>query len=541
MGSHGEVPATGGSEGMGGAPPTVPPADEVSRFRRLTHREWEQTTRDLLRLGETPGLSTTFRLDPKQSGYLFEGNGDALEVDQNLWNSYQVAAAELAARVTADEELLLAILPPADDLDEDERAELFIEEFGARAHRHPLTDAQAEAYWALYERGKTAYSEVSGFVAGVRLVLEGFLQSPFFLYRVEESSSALGDLIPLDAYERASRLSYFLWATMPDDELFSAAADGGLNDTAGLRAQAARMIEDERAGDMLTHFFERVLEVERYQAIAPSPSKFPDVTEALPGSATSETAGFVLSAMYEKAGNLRDLLTSTTTVVDAELARIYGLDGDFDVAFQSADLDRQERRGVLTQVGFLASHATSSEPDPIHRGVFVARRVACIEISAPPDGVPPLPPSTADKTNRQLVAEHTEAEGTACRNCHAEFINPFGFAFENYDAVGAYRDMDGDFPVDSSAVVWLDGEQVSVGSAVDLAEALAESQQVHDCFSGHLLAYALGRPRSGTDAELVQTLSELSLDQAVPFRDLMVEVSVAITELGRARPEAEEP
>jgi hypothetical protein len=541
VGSNGEPPATGGTEGMGGAPPAVPPADEVSRFRRLTHREWEQTTRDLLHLGDSPGLSDAFRLDPKQRGYLFEGNGDALEVDQNLWNSYQVAAAQLAADVTADEELLLAILPPADDMGEDERAELFIEEFGTRAHRHPLTDSQADAYWALYEQGKTAYTDVSGFVAGVRLLLEGFLQSPYFLYRVEESSKVQGEGIPLDGYERASRLSYFLWGTMPDDEMLSAAADGDLDDAVGLRAQAERLIEDERAGDMLTHFFERVLEVERYQAIAPSSSKFPDTTATLSESAASETSGFLLSEMYEKAGNLRDLLTSTTTLVDAELARIYGLDGDFDVAFQSAALDAEQRRGVLTQVGFLASHATSVEPDPIHRGVFVARRVACMEISAPPDGVPPLPPSTADKTNRQLVAEHTEAEGTACRNCHAEFINPFGFAFENYDAVGAYRDMDGDFPVDSSAVVWLDQEQVGVGSAVDLAEVLAESRQVHDCFSGHLVAYALGRPRSGTDDELVQALGELSLEKAVPFRELMVEVAVAIVELGRAEPEVEEP
>ncbi len=167
--------------------------------------------------------------------------------------------------------------------------------------------------------------------------------------------------------------------------------------------------------------------------------------------------------------------------------------------------------------------------------------MACIKISAPPDGVPPLPPSTADKSNRQLVAEHTEGEGTSCRNCHAEFINPFGFAFEHYDAVGGYRDMDGTFPVDASSVVWLDDEQVSVGSALDLAEALAESRQVHDCFSGHLLAYALGRPRVPTDDEMVSTLGQLSHDQAVPFRDLMVEVSVAIAELSRSALPPEEP
>src|SRR5688572_21868049 len=149
VGPDGQQP---GSGGMGGAPP-VPfeDATAVSRFRRLTHREWERTASDLLRLPELPGLSSAFRIDPQQSGYLFEGNGDALEVDQNLWNSYQVAAAELAARVALDEELLEGILPEAGTLSEDERAELFVLEFGERTHRRPLTDEQAEAYLALYE------------------------------------------------------------------------------------------------------------------------------------------------------------------------------------------------------------------------------------------------------------------------------------------------------------------------------------------------------------------------------------------------------
>lgn len=519
---------------MGGAP-VVPPEEssEVSRFRRLTHDEWERTVRDLLRWDELPGYSSRFRIDPQQGGYLFEGNGDALEVDQNLWNSYQAAAADLALRVTQAEDLLEGILPAAGTLSEDERAALFIEEFGERAHRKPLAAEQADAYFALYEQGRESYTDQAGFSAGIRLVLEAFLQSPYFLYRTEESSGEPGASIALDDYERATRLSYFFWGTMPDDELLAAAAAGELGSTDGVRAQAERLIQDARAADLLVHFFERVLDVERYEAISPSGARFPEVSEGLGASARSETSQFVLSTMYEEAGNLRDLLTSTTTFVDEELGRIYGLDGEFDSTFQSAELDREQRRGVLTQVGFLAAHATSTQPDPIHRGVFVAKRMACMEISAPPDGIPPLPPSTADKTNRQLVAEHTEAEGTVCRNCHAEYINPFGFAFEHYDAVGAYRDMDGDFPVDASAVVLLDDAQVEVGSAVDLAEALAASRQVHDCFSGHLVSYALGRPRIDGDGELVTSLGALSLEQTVSFRDLMVEVSVAITQMSR--------
>lgn len=534
VGPDGQVPSDG-TGGMGGAL-TVPREEttRVSRFRRLTHTEWERTVKDLLRWQDAPDFAHRFRMDPQQSGYLFAGNGDALEVDQNLWNSYQAAAVDLAARVALDAERLEAILPEAGALSEDERAASFIEEFGERAHRKPLDAELAEAYFALYLQGRDAYTDQNGFAAGIRLVLEAFLQSPYFLYRTEEGSGEPGEAIELSDHERAVRLSYFLWGTMPDDELMATAAAGQLASTAGVREAAERMIADPRAADLLVHFFERVLEVERYEAISPSSSRFPDVGAELSKSARGETAEFLLSTMYDSSGNLRDLLTSTTTFVDEELGRIYGLDGDFDAAFQRVELDREERRGILTQVGFLAAHATSTQPDPIHRGVFVAKRIACIPISAPPDGIPPLPPSSEDKTNRQLVAEHTEAEGTACRNCHAEYINPFGFAFEHYDAVGAYREMDGDFPVDASAVVWLDDEQVEVSSALDLAEALAGSQQVHDCFSGHLLSYALGRPRIPIDEEFIASLGQRSFDQAVSFRELMVEVAVAIAQMERA-------
>src|SRR5690606_27037081 len=107
-----------------------------------------------------------------------------------------------------------------------------------------------------------------------------------------------------------------------------------------------------------------------------------------------------------------------------------------------------ERSCVLTQIGFLASHATSRDPDPIHRGVFLARRISCLTIAAPPDDIPPLPTPDPAQTNRQRVEAHTEAEGTTCRTCHSSIINPFGFAFEGYDALGAYRTMDGESPVD---------------------------------------------------------------------------------------------
>jgi hypothetical protein len=235
--------------------------------------------------------------------------------------------------------------------------------------------------------------------------------------------------------------------------------------------------------------------------------------------------------MYEQSGSLRDFLTSTTTFVDDELAAIYGLEGTFGSAFDEAQLSGSERAGIFTQIGFLAKNATSVNPDPIHRGVFLARRINCIKIAAPPDDVPPLP-DPEGKSNRELVAEHTE-QGS-CANCHATIINPFGFAFEHYDAVGAFRTDDRGHPVDAAVAVPLDGDSRPVQDAVELAEALASSQGVHECMSGHLIAFAQGRQRVDEDDALVAQLGATSLDDALPFRELMVEMAVAVSFLNRS-------
>ncbi len=533
-------PSDGGDGDSSGPVGTIGEDDiptPSTRFRRLTHKEWQRTLVDLLALEDGPiadeiaSTAERFRADPVQGGFIFDGNGDSLEVDSTLWSSYQGAAATIAYQVVSDPTLIDRLVPSA--ANDNERGAAFIESWGAKAHRRPLTSAQRDAYTAIFEAGKTAYTEHSGLLGGVRLVMEAFLQSPYFLYRVESSEDAAGGVIPLDGYERASRLSYFFWGTMPDDALFDAARAGTLDSIDGVRTQAQRLVADARARDTLIHFFEKVLEVEKYDTISPSSTAFPDVSGDLSDSARGETAHFLGSVLYDGYGSIRDLLTSTTTYVDDELADIYGLDGTFDDTFVQVELDPTQRAGVLTQVGFLATNSTSVDPDPIHRGVFVAKRFNCIKISAPPDTIPPLP-SPNGQSNRQLVTEHTEAEGTSCRNCHTPLINPFGFAYEHYDAIGAYRTEDRSHPVDASAEVLVDDVPTPVDDAVQLASVLAESQGVHECLSGHLIAFAQGRATSNEDSALVQQLGSTSLQNAVSFRDLMVEMAVAVSFLNRS-------
>jgi hypothetical protein len=494
----------------------------TTRLFRLTHRQWENTIRDLFYLADHTGLSEHFRSDPAGSGYLFENNAQSLEVDGALWSGYQRAAADVAELVTSDPTIASGFLPP-DGGDDAVRARSFIEEFGARAFRRPLTGPEVDELLALFETGPDLYSAVDGFDAGVRIVVETMLQSPHFLYRIERSTEPSGDVIVLDDYEVASRLSYFLWNTMPDDELFEAAGSGTLTTVAGVEPHARRLLADPRAIGVVELFHDTMFDVEAFEGIAPSPAFFPDAPATLGASAQTELRMFVQDLVFEQAGSVADLMTSNRTFVNADLAAIYGLEGDFGSTFEAVELDPSQRSGLLTQVGFLARNASSVNPDPIHRGVFVAEHITCTHIPAPPDGVPPLPPPEG-KSNRQTVEEHTEQPGTDCVSCHSTVINPYGFVFENYDATGAFRTIDNGFEVDASATVILAGEQIAVQNAVELMGIFADSPRVHGCYLEHWVQYAHGRPAAPEDGPLVERLATTSTASAASVQDLLVDI-----------------
>ncbi len=532
-----------GSSSDGEAPPEeelVPGVDDIpspsTRYRRLTHSEWVQSTVDLLKISPASALSQTiadsaktFRSDPRQGGYLFAGNADALKVDSSLWGAYQRAAIDVAEAVSQSATDLARLVPKEGS--DAARAGTFIEEFGFRAHRRPLTADQKADYLSLYQSGTTAYPDMPGFTGGIRLLLEAFLQSPHFVYRVENAAlAAQRSMVPLDGYERATRLSYFFWGTMPDGPLFDAAKAGELNTKTGVEKHAARLASDPRAEPALVDFLERVIDTERYSNVSPSSAVFPDVPETFTASLLQETRRFISGEIFDGDGGLRELLTSSTSYVNDDLATVYGLSGTFDSTFRKVALDPNQRAGVLTQAGFLASHSTSSQSDPIHRGVFIAKRINCIPISAPPDDIPPLP-TPSGQSNRQLVAEHTE-QGT-CKNCHESLINPYGFVFENYDAIGQYRTEDGPHPVDASAEISTEEGAVPVENALEMVKVLAESEETHRCFSDHLVAYAQGRPTTKEDVALIRLLGEVSQSRALPFRDLMVHLATSDSFLNR--------
>lgn len=526
--------ASGGGGGHNGVFTEDTPVP-MTRTARLSHEQWENSVQDLLRLDAPSGLSSTFRNDPAQAGFLFGNNTETLEVDQALWGTYQRAAQQIAAQVAGDPAQIARLSTGAGATDE-ERARTLVTELGQRAHRRPLTEDEIDQYMAVWTVGSTETLGEPPFEAGVQLVIEAMLQSPFFLYRVEQSTREDDDVIPLDAWEVASRLSYLIWNTMPDDELFAAAADESLLEDGVVAEQVDRLLEDGRATDVVARFHEILFEADKAEGIAPSPAFFPDVSPQLGEWAVEEQDLFVRD-LFERGLGVRELYTSTDTFVNAGLAEIYGVPGISGDELVPASLDPTQRAGILSHVAFLGGNSTSVNPDPIHRGVFVARTVSCIHIAAPPANVPPLPPLDGSMTNRQAVEAHTQQEGSVCANCHSTIINRFGFNFESYDAIGAWRTEDAGQAVDTATEPLIDGRNTPIANAVELANALAESRDVHDCYVKHWVEFAYGRPSADEDEPLVGRLGEQSATAGLSMRELFAGLATSRAFLTRSTEE----
>jgi len=514
------MPACVGTIGGGADDKAKNEVAERSPFPRLTHEQWENTMRDLLRLDDRPGLTASFTSDPL--GGIFDNNEAVLSVTPGLWADYQRAAEELSAMIVADPQKLGRIVPADTGQDSTARAKAFIEDFGRRAYRRPLTTAEVETHLALFAKG----SQILGgdaFASGVALVLQAMLQSPHFIYRVEQSGNAREDgLIPLQGYEIASRLSYTLWNTMPDEMLLDAAGAGELATREGVRSHAERMLLDPRAHEVVLAFHRQLFDWKKYRDLYKDPALFPDFVPAISDDLQRESEAFVEDVVFAREGGLTDLLTSRTSFVNDRLAALYGVSGTFKTdEFTRVELDPSQRSGILTRIGFLAANGTARASDPIHRGVFINLRLLCAKLPPPPNNVTPLPPGT-NKTTRERVDAHT-GKGTCGASCHATLINPAGFAFEHYDAVGAWRTTDNGLPVDSAASYPLGGQMVSYDDAIAFSQLLAESQEAHRCFARQWLKFTYGRDAKTEDTALIERLGESS-QSGMAIKDIVLEL-----------------
>lgn len=525
-------PLDDNGNGPGPSAATIP---FQSAYPRLTHAQWENTTRDLLKLDARPGLSASFTSDPL--GGVFDNDESVLQVTPPLWADYQLAAEELAAMVIADQQQLAKIVPADTGQGVEARGREFITTFGKRTYRRPLTSQEIDTHMALFASGPTILGG-DPFVSGVQLVLEAFLQSPHFVYRVEfgTGKKQSDGLIPLGSYELATRLSYLLWNTMPDDALLDAAAKGELDTPEGLRGRAEQMLLDPRAKDVVRSFHRQLFDWKKYADLYKDPALFPEFVPEIGNDLRQEAEAFIDHVIYEQDGGLLELLTSRTAFVNDRLAAMYGVAAPAGPDFGKVELDPTQRSGALTRLGFLAANGTARASDPIHRGVFVNLRILCAKLPPPPDNVTPLPAGN-NKTTRDLVDSHT-GEGTCGAGCHSTLINPAGFAFEGYDAIGRIRTMDNGFPVNTAAQYPLGGAMAQYADAVEWSQLLAESAEANRCFAKHWLEFTLGRDAQPQDDPLISKLGESSRGGS-SVKELIVDIIVS--DAFRARRPVEVP
>jgi hypothetical protein len=487
----------------------------TTRFARLSHRQYENVARDLLRLQALPVAVATFTGDPRPGR--FDNASDALIVSQGLHDDYQRAAEAIADRATSDP-AALARIAPATDADVSARLRTFVGSFGLRAYRRPLTAAEVSRYVALGAQGPSLYDGMEAFAAGARVVIEAMLQSPHFLYRTELATGS-GARVALSAYEVAAKLALALTSTLPDDELFDAAAANALGDHGGVSEQAKRLLATAAAAQVLEDFHAQLLLVARFASLDKDPKLFPDFTPDVGADMQQESLRFARS-VTDGGGGLRDLLLAPYSFVNERLAKLYGATGVTGSQFRKVDLDPARRSGVLTQLGFLATNAGRSTVDTIHRGVYVHTQVLCTTL--PPPVANAVFTNPSGRTNRERVEANT-GKGTCGESCHFRIINPIGFGFESYDALGRYQTTDNGYPIDASGAYAFGGEVVRYANGVEMIKAIAASGEAHRCFASAIEEFLHGRLADDAEASVVTALGARSM-AGVGTRDLVLAV-----------------
>jgi mono/diheme cytochrome c family protein len=395
------------------------------------------------------------------------------------------------------------VCDPASTKDETVCATKIVSTLARRAYRRQATNEDVQTLLGFYKKGRAE----GDFETGVRAALERLLVSPDFLFRIEADPdhAAPGTAYRLSDVELASRLSFFLWSSIPDDELLDLAIQGKLRDTSVLDRQVRRMLANPRARSALVaNFFSQWLQVRNVWLLTPDANrKFPWFDDNLRTAFVTETELFLDSQLQEDR-SVVELLTADYTFLNEQLARHYGIRNVYGSHFRRVTLTDENRWGLLGKASILSVTSYPHRTSPTIRGKWLLENI----LAAP---VPPPPPSvnttleeekTVKPTPVREMLEHHRAN-PACASCHAR-MDPLGFSLENFDALGQWRTKDGETAIDASGVL-LDGTRVD-GPAALRGALVAQREQFVKAVTGKLLMYALGRQMEYDDAPAIRAI-----------------------------------
>jgi Protein of unknown function (DUF1592)/Protein of unknown function (DUF1588)/Protein of unknown function (DUF1587)/Protein of unknown function (DUF1595)/Protein of unknown function (DUF1585) len=489
-----------------------------SPLRRLNLAEYARTLHDLLGV-DTSMLTTTF--PPDNTGLGFTNNADVLSVTSLQAEAYMTASEQFATAAVAN----LPALLPCDQtkVGEDACAKQFIAAFGLRAFRRPLTTDEGTTFFSLYTAGRTG----AAFADGVALVIEGVLQSADFLYRVEatDPTAALTVVAPVAPYEMATRLSYFLWGTLPDQMLLDAAAANQLATADQVKAQVTRMTTDPRAHQAVASFHGEWLSTGVVRGVDKDKTMFPEFTDAIRADMEQELTTF-LDQVFWGDGKLDTLMTAPYSYLNAELATFYGVTPPAGAGFQKVMLDPTQRAGIVTSPAILASNAKPNQTSPVLRGKFVREQLLCQQLPSPPANlVIVVPQVTPGVTTRQRFAMHESQ--SSCAACH-KLMDGMGLGFEQYDPLGRWRTTDQGLPVDASGtIIATDDINGDFVGGVALAQKLAASTEVQGCFVREWFRFANGRSEIPADQCTLQSLDAQFDAEGHDMRQLLTHLATS--------------
>lgn len=540
-----------GSGPSGPAPEQLVP--DGAPLTRLTAEQYSNTVRDLFAPIEMPRLLFPVELEGKGG---FENNVALNTATPALVESYQTTARRVADVAVTDLGTLLGCDPGVDGC-----AREWLPTFVERAWRRPLSEEERSTLVANLDN----WTGQHGVSVAVELSITLVLQSPDFLYfpRFGEDAPSAGEQgVPLTNWELASRLSYFLWNSMPDDELMALARDGQLTSRQVLADQAFRMLADWRAVDMVVSFHRQNWDFDEAGAnpidldyYAPVFTEFGLQEEddksdfyylEYSPQARFESEVFIAQHVFHGDGRLETLLTSNrawVTPTVAQLAYQTSVDEDaepvrhfatipaegnddqrlYEGEYYPIELDPAQRAGLFTMVGFLIAKAGPQQPAPVRRGVTMLDRLLCTELH-PPGDVPPLEEteSAEPKTNRDKYEIHKQSE--ACAGCHRS-IDGIGLTFENYDSMGRWRDTDNGYPVDATGELLYTDQDGTVNNAVELMGLMGKSRSVHDCYTKQWFRYAFGRNETQEDTPTLDALQQGFWDSGGNVLELVVNIA----------------
>jgi mono/diheme cytochrome c family protein len=488
------------------------------------------------RVPETVIVATPFPPDDRSVGY---------ERGTSISKAWDEATTEAALEVAGYVASRLGEFTGerGDAADGEASAREFCVQFAERAFRRPLNDEAREFF--VHRR----FEGVPDLDSAVKRVALLVLKSPRFLYREVGSGPALpldGSLATaavhaasgssasstnraaLDPYNVASRLSFALWDSLPDETLLKAAAAGTLVTRDQVVCQAERMIQDPRCRSKMRDFFLQWLKVDHVPELAKDPHRFPGFDQHLACDLRTSLELFLDHVMWSEASDFRQILLADSVFFNGRLAEFYGVELPRDAPFQLVPLSPGDRAGVLTHPYLMATFAYTESSSPIHRGVFLARSVLGRSLKPPPEAFTPLPAELHPSlTTRERVMLQTKPD--ACVKCHA-MINPLGFTLEHFDAVGRFRDAENGRPIDASGAYQArTGESVSFPGVRGLASFLASSEEVHATFVELLFQYLVKQPVRAFGPRTLEDLQQSFEMSQYNMRNLVIDIAVLST------------